>query len=303
MSEDNMRNSSEQVLPEEHSSLEAVNLNRAREGVPDKCPLSEALVWILTATRPVSIETYKRLQINSFFTQDEKKINIENWNNLYCCDANEVCRKISKADYNIAITKLLAVLVNGDVRSVGIPVNALGLGFGDLPPKYCGDLADGVVDVWYETFRDHPPTSHYRVYTEIPSGSWDRSLVRWHKNILSPPNHIELKVYLSEVCINTADLFKMFPEDGAMFEPQTRKGTQKWNDGSGRPLIIGKEAWLEKLAALFLSGVISRDNSKDSIALTLREELLKDYEKCPAVETIRKDWLRPLYINKNSKEE
>lgn len=69
----------------------------------------------------------------------------------------------------------------------------------------------------------------------------------------------------------------------------------------GRPPIVAKEVWLEELVLLFLSGEAAPQDKRESLAMALQAILQKKYNKKMSIDTVRKEWIRPLF--KKTKED
>jgi hypothetical protein len=63
----------------------------------------------------------------------------------------------------------------------------------------------------------------------------------------------------------------------------------------GRPPLVGKEAWLTELAVLFKSGLITQSDNLEVIAQALIDALKDNHNKTISLDTVRKDWLRPIF--------
>ena len=62
----------------------------------------------------------------------------------------------------------------------------------------------------------------------------------------------------------------------------------------GRPPEWPRKVWLECLLGLFLRGEVSPTDSQESIAEALATEVEKATGKKPSINTVKKDWLRPI---------
>ncbi len=62
----------------------------------------------------------------------------------------------------------------------------------------------------------------------------------------------------------------------------------------GRPPEWPREVWLECLSGLFLRGEVSPTDGQESIAEALATEVERATGKKPSINTVKKDWLRPI---------
>ena len=63
----------------------------------------------------------------------------------------------------------------------------------------------------------------------------------------------------------------------------------------GRPPLVKKEIWLTELAVLFKSGSITPSDKLEVIAQALIDALRHNHNKTISLDTVRKDWLRPIF--------
>jgi hypothetical protein len=63
----------------------------------------------------------------------------------------------------------------------------------------------------------------------------------------------------------------------------------------GRPPDWPRDVWMECLLVLSLRGEVNITDSQESIAETLASELENVTGKKPSVETVKRDWLRPVF--------
>jgi len=63
----------------------------------------------------------------------------------------------------------------------------------------------------------------------------------------------------------------------------------------GRPPIFPKELWMSELIKLLLSETVLPSDPKESIAREIIKKIQKETGRSPNLNTVTKDWLRPLF--------
>lgn len=78
-----------------------------------------------------------------------------------------------------------------------------------------------------------------------------------------------------------------------LFNRDSEEDPAKLSKG-GRPPVWPREVWLECLLGLFFRGEVNPTDSRESIAEALATKVENDTGKKPSIDTVKKDWLRPL---------
>ena len=120
------------------------------------------------------------------------------------------------------------------------------------------------------------------------------------------PDSRYLSAYLSGRPIIPKDaLEEAFNPDGTVKEAPKKKEPEPVvpesvdqepgkHSNRGRPPEWPREVWLECLSGLFLRGEVSPTDGQESIAEALATEVERATGKKPSINTVKKDWLRPI---------
>lgn len=252
-------------------------LNRLSQPIPENCPLSEAVVWLINGTLPISSEDLRITQSQSLCPDD---FGYDIASTISIANQDGGWDRVSWEEFNAAINKLLMALNKGSISSIGLA---------DKHPHSCDyhhqtdeNFDFGEQSVWDEDFK----TVERSKKSSIPSNYWAKNQMCVENNILFSPLNKQQYYFIE---IPTDKLFSHFSND---YSPETLTEAKSKR---GRPPIVFKELWLEELALLFLNGQATTEDNIESLASSLIEVLSKKHNKNISLETVRKDWLRPLF--------
>lgn len=374
--------------------------NRLAQPIPEKCPLSEAIVSLITGCLPVSLEDYKAINTPSIEWRGQviSTHTIDNSEGAFWAIGDRG-QEIIIEHFELLATenKLLAALINGDIRAWGEVSD-----FRVKNPEKLDRINYHLTEIWdsYLTLNSPIPFGDNKV-TEIKSTFWSGELVSWLDNILHSPLSCDHPAQFSDVIISTNDFFTKFgahdlikqlnrkecfwipisqalslivtgkhnsPELGnsdilnvkeaelirmlrndklcaeghsggvlevientnwtmeadihndrtqghydihvdeneirALFnipEIEDSKQIIQQKPKRGRPPNVEKELWLEELAVLFLTGIATKEDNIESLSSSLITSLSDNHNKDISLETVRKDWLRPIFKTKKER--
>ncbi len=202
---------------------EKTPLNRLNQPIPDKCPLSEAIVWLITECLPIDLDDYKSISTPSLNWYREKSpssfLDESAPEYISASDSNGQIIEIDWGDFSAAKNKLLVAIRNKDIRAWGLYDD-----FHVEQPEKLERINQQITDIW--------DTSYKEVYlmqlldntiNAVPANMWSWELVDWFENILHSPLSCDKYFQFSDVIISTKDLFEKFSDKNSTLNLQKKE--------------------------------------------------------------------------------
>ncbi len=278
--------------------------NRLEQDVPEKCPLADALAFLLTEAMPLAIEDHQRLAVSNFMSYLDQDMGSCTWINEAFCPSGKFIQ-ISDAKVTEAQAKLLAAVMRGQIRCWGYlrPIAKDYLDKGEQPFHRTSIAWFSLKKRLEEEEKKIPDAFMLGIDGdhEIPHNCWSKCCIGWNDNALHEPiyevDENETLYQFSNVVLDTEAVFQLFGSED--FKSKLLAPTTSEPDSlpvrRGRPPSVDRETWLEELAILYKTGAIRKDDKTEVAVNAMVTSLSNHHRKSISPDTVRKDWLRPLF--------
>ena len=196
--------------------------NRLGEPIPEKCPLSEALVWLINGCLPISLDDQKTINNRNLIyvgvdPRDYIPEGFEGPDHDYeAFDSSGARVPIEYEEINSAKDCLLLALKKGQIKSWG---NLVEFNVDDATETNKPNFT--ATKNWEEYHKNNYELWELDSYKEIPSKLWFWELIEWTDSILHHPVRSEDLSQFSDVVVSTKDLFKKFATENLDEEIQS----------------------------------------------------------------------------------
>ncbi|MCP5381363.1 MAG: hypothetical protein H6912_03260 [Kordiimonadaceae bacterium] len=231
--------------------------------VADKCSLAQAIVWKLSGRLPIKSELVKNQSMLEFGLSNKKA-------------------KFKASEIEAAKAEIIDALLNGKISSSGVHAWFKEDEKIEVPKIF----ADNTI-IWNDYIDDkvsYLPDSG--IEQSIPRELWAQELADINKNTLSNPGTISKYFHFRDVKVSTKELIETLGDNESLAIYQARRG---------RVPNVSKEVWQEELLLLILSGDLPPNATKDTIDRTLCDTINDKNVGPISLETVRKNWTRPLF--------
>ena len=184
--------------------------NRLGEPLPENCPLSEALVWLISGTLPISSDDYKFTKSESFEVHRvDSRYNEYIMPGVWGKDLH-----IDEKLFTRSKTHILLAIVKGKIRFRG-RVEKIVLNTDDVQTDNPEELSNEERQPkmkWDSYAKEHEAKLDTRQHlVEIPSGLLNIDNINWSQNLLESPSDNESgKIYFTDVEVSAEELFVHF---------------------------------------------------------------------------------------------